>query len=84
MQLYEATNGINAQGNVKSAFVRGAERIPALSRSHRLPMIRFNQCRNDGLDAKGGSHLRAKLWQDKNVITADRLLSMTENTLWAT
>ena len=88
MQLYEATNGINAQGNVKSAFVRGEGKNPSTfpfsSPSNDPVYISAETMDWDAQKAEATYKTKAKLWQDKNVITADRIIiNDKENTLSA-
>ncbi len=78
MQLFENNSGINAQGNVKSSFVRGEGKNPTTfpfsSPSNDPVYISAETMDWDSQKSEATYKTKAKLWQDKNVITADRII----------
>lgn len=78
MQLFENNNGISAQGNVRSSFVRGEGKNPTTfpfsSPSNDPVYISAETMDWDSQKSEATYKTKAKLWQDKNVITADRII----------
>lgn len=78
MELFEETSGIHAFGNVKSSFVRTEGKTPTtfpFSSPSRQPVyISSEDMVWDGEKSEASYTDKAKLWQDKNVITAAKLI----------
>jgi LPS export ABC transporter protein LptC len=78
MELFEETSGIHAKGNVKSAFVQSDGKTPTTfpfsSPSNNPVYISSEDMVWDSQKSEATYTEKAKLWQDKNVITAGRLI----------
>lgn len=79
MELFEDTNSIHATGNVKSLFVQGDDKkgpatFPFSSGSKQPVYISSEDMRWNSQTSEATYTEKAKLWQDKNVITAGRLV----------
>ncbi|PWT93909.1 MAG: LPS export ABC transporter periplasmic protein LptC [Acidobacteria bacterium] len=88
MELFEDTSSIHAYGNVKSRFIRGQgnnpHTFPFSSPSNNPVYISSEDMQWDSPKAQAVYTVKAKLWQDKNVITADKLvINDKDNTLSA-
>jgi LPS export ABC transporter protein LptC/lipopolysaccharide transport protein LptA len=78
MELFEETSGIHASGNVKSAFVKSEGKTPTTfpfsSPSNQPVYISSEDMVWDSQKSEATYTEKAKLWQDKNVISASRLV----------
>jgi LPS export ABC transporter protein LptC/lipopolysaccharide transport protein LptA len=78
MELFEETSGIHASGNVKSAFVKSDGKTPTTfpfsSPSNQPVYISSEDMVWDSQKSEATYTEKAKLWQDKNVISANRLV----------
>lgn len=79
MELFEDTSSIHASGNVKSSFVRGKDSktpttFPFSSPSGEPVYISSEDMQWDSQKSEAVYTDKAKLWQDKNVITAAKLI----------
>ncbi|MCI0445282.1 LPS export ABC transporter periplasmic protein LptC [bacterium] len=78
MELFEETSGIHASGNVKSAFVKSEGKTPTTfpfsSPSNQPVYISSEDMVWDSQKSEATYTEKAKLWQDKNVISANRLI----------
>jgi LPS export ABC transporter protein LptC/lipopolysaccharide transport protein LptA len=78
MQLLEENSGIIAKGNVKSEFVRSEGKTPMTfpfsSPSNQPVYISSEDMNWDSKKSEATYTGKAKLWQEKNVITANKLL----------
>lgn len=78
MELFEETSGIHASGNVKSAFVKSEGKTPTTfpfsSPSNEPVYISSEDMIWDSQKSEATYTEKAKLWQDKNVISANRLV----------
>lgn len=78
MELFEETSGIHASGNVKSAFVKSEGKTPTTfpfsSPSNQPVYISSEDMVWDSQKSEATYSEKAKLWQDKNVISANRLV----------
>lgn len=79
MELFEDTNSIHATGNVKSLFVQGEggnnpATFPFSTGSKQPVYISAEDMRWNSQTSEATYTEKAKLWQDKNVITAGRLV----------
>lgn len=79
MELYEDTSSIHATGNVKSAFVKSGDgktpsTFPFASPSGQPVYISSEIMDWDSQKSEAIYTDKAKLWQDKNVITASKLI----------
>ncbi|HSE43171.1 MAG TPA: LptA/OstA family protein, partial [Acidobacteriota bacterium] len=78
MELFEETSNIHAKGNVKSAFVRSEGKtvttFPFSSPSNNPVYISAEDMLWDSEKSEATYTEKAKLWQDKNVITAAKLI----------
>jgi len=78
MELFEETSGIHASGNVKSAFVKSEGKTPTTfpfsSPSNDPVYISSEDMLWDSQKSEATYTEKAKLWQDKNVISANRLV----------
>ncbi len=78
MELFEETSGIHASGNVKSAFVQSDGKTPTTfpfsSGSSNPVYISSEDMVWDSQKSEATYTEKAKLWQDKNVITAGKLI----------
>jgi LPS export ABC transporter protein LptC/lipopolysaccharide transport protein LptA len=78
MELFEETSGIHASGNVKSAFVKSEGKTPTTfpfsSPSNQPVYISSEDMIWDSQKSEATYSEKAKLWQDKNVISANRLV----------
>lgn len=78
MELFEETSGIHASGNVKSAFVKSEGKTPTTfpfsSPSNQPVYISSEDMIWDAQKSEATYTEKAKLWQDKNVIAANRLV----------
>lgn len=78
MELFEETSGIHASGNVKSAFVKSEGKTPTTfpfsSPSNEPVYISSEDMTWDSQKSEATYTEKAKLWQDKNVISANRLV----------
>jgi LPS export ABC transporter protein LptC/lipopolysaccharide transport protein LptA len=78
MELFEETSGIHAKGNVKSAFIKTDGKTPTTfpfsSPSSNPVYISSEDMVWDSQKSEATYTEKAKLWQDKNVITAGRLV----------
>jgi lipopolysaccharide export system protein LptA len=78
MDLFEDTNSIHATGNVKSLFVQGEGKnprtFPFSSPSKQPVYISAEDMQWNSQKSEATYREKAKLWQDKNVITAGRLV----------
>jgi len=79
MELFEETSGIKARGNVKSSFVQNKDSknpstFPFSSPSNQPVYINAESMDWDGQKSEATYTDKAKLWQDKNVITAAKLV----------
>src|SRR5262249_4485979 len=91
MELFEDTSGVHAFGNVKSRFVQDKNSktdtphtFPFSSGSGQPVYISSEDMVWNSQKAEATYTVKAKLWQDKNVITADKLvINDKENTLSA-
>lgn len=78
MELFEDTSSIHASGNVKSSFVRTQDKTPTTfpfsSPSGEPVYISSEDMQWDSQKSEAVYTDKAKLWQDKNVITAAKLV----------
>ncbi len=78
MELFEETSGIHAKGNVKSAFIKSEGKTPATfpfsSPSNQPVYISAETMNWDSQKSEALYNGKAKLWQESNVITADRMI----------
>ena len=78
MELFEDTSSIHATGNVKSSFVRSEGKTPTTfpfsSPSGQPVYISSEDMQWDSQKSEATYTDKAKLWQDKNVITAARIV----------
>jgi LPS export ABC transporter protein LptC/lipopolysaccharide transport protein LptA len=78
MELFEETSGIHANGNVKSAFVKSEGKTPSTfpfsSPSNEPVYISSEDMTWDSQKSEATYTEKAKLWQDKNVISANKLV----------
>lgn len=78
MELFEDTNSIHAFGNVKSLFVQGEgnnpRTFPFSSPSKQPVYISAEDMQWNSQKSEATYTEKAKLWQDKSVITAGRLV----------
>ena len=78
MELFEETSGIHAKGNVKSSFVKSEGKTPTTfpfsSPSSNPVYISSEDMVWDSQKSEATYTDKAKLWQDKNVITAGKLI----------
>jgi LPS export ABC transporter protein LptC/lipopolysaccharide transport protein LptA len=78
MELFEETSGIHAKGNVKSAFVQSEGKTPSTfpfsSPSNQPVYISSEDMVWDSQKSEATYTEKAKLWQEKNVITASRIV----------
>ncbi len=78
MELFEETSGIHASGNVKSAFVKSEGKTPTTfpfaAPSNQPVYISSEDMVWDSQKSEATYTEKAKLWQDKNVISANRLI----------
>ena len=77
MFLYEQTSAIHADGNVKSEFVKGEGKgpstFPFASPSNQPVYISAEKMDWDSNKSEAVYTGKAKLWQEKNVITASKM-----------
>lgn len=88
MELLEENSGILAHGSVKSEFVRSEGKTPMTfpfsSPSNQPVYISANEMNWDSQKSEATYTNKAKLWQEKNVITAEKLvINDREKTLLA-
>ena len=78
MELFEETSGIVAKGNVKSAFIKSEGKTPTTfpfsSPSNQPVYISAETMNWDSQKSEAHYNGKAKLWQESNVITADRMI----------
>lgn len=78
MELFEDTSSIHASGNVKSSFVRSEGKTPTTfpfsSPSGQPVYISSEDMQWDSLKSEATYTDKAKLWQEKNVITAAKIV----------
>jgi LPS export ABC transporter protein LptC/lipopolysaccharide transport protein LptA len=78
MELFEENNGIRAKGNVKSSFIRGEGNNPTTfpfsSPSNQPVYISSETMDWDSQKSEAVYQGKSKLWQEKNVITADKMV----------
>lgn len=78
MQLYEETSGIHAEGNVKSEFIKSEGKTPTTfpfsSPSNQPVYISAEKMDWDSNKSEAVYSGKAKLWQEKNVITSARMI----------
>lgn len=78
MELFEDSSSIHAKGNVKSAFVRSEGKTPSTfpfaSPSGQPVYISSEEMQWDSPKSEATYTDKAKLWQEKNVITANRIV----------
>ena len=78
MELFEETSGIHASGNVKSSFVKSEGKTPTTfpfsSPSNQPVYISSEDMIWDSQKSEATYTEKAKLWQDKNVISANKLV----------
>jgi lipopolysaccharide export system protein LptA len=88
MQLSEDTSNVHAQGDVKSSFIQGEGKNSAtfpFSSPSKQPVYISSEIMDwDSQKAEATYTEKAKLWQEKNVITAAKLvINNRDNTLAA-
>jgi len=78
MELFEETSAIHAKGNVKSAFIKSEGKTPTTfpfsSPSNQPVYISAETMNWDSQKSEALYNGKAKLWQESNVITADRMV----------
>jgi LPS export ABC transporter protein LptC len=78
MQLFEQTSAIHAEGNVKSTFTRSEGKTPMTfpfsSPSNQPVYISADKMDWDSQKSEAVYTGKSKLWQEKNVITAAKLV----------
>lgn len=78
MELLEENSGILAHGSVKSEFVRSEGKTPMTfpfsSPSNQPVYISSDEMNWDSQKSEATYSKKAKLWQEKNVITADKMI----------
>ena len=78
MELFEENNGIHAAGNVKSSFIRGEgnnpKTFPFTSPSNDPVYISSENMEWNSGKSEATYTGKAKLWQEKNVITANKMI----------